>query len=224
LGWLASAIASGLRDGILAQMLGEQDAAPALTREFDTSAGECAGQARRYGVIAPRRASARPRRSRFIALAGACRRVCPGVQSWLAPPRSILPTTGKFITIRAITGTRQYVVSSRKFTVSHRCNERWFRPSPRYLGKSRPQPGDRALPQHSAASTSTCIGPCAAALAVALNRTGQPTWLRLPVKVYPSGLSGTAPDGRVRTGAWSLRKEADYFREVFGRELFCTLA
>jgi len=45
-------------------------------------------------------------------------------------------------------------------------------------------------------------------------------------KVYPKRVYLELKPGR--TGAelelWSLRKEADYFREVFGRELFATLA
>jgi exopolyphosphatase/guanosine-5'-triphosphate,3'-diphosphate pyrophosphatase len=45
-------------------------------------------------------------------------------------------------------------------------------------------------------------------------------------KVYPKRVYLELEPGR--TGAelelWSLRKEADYFREVFGRELFATLA
>lgn len=50
--------------------------------------------------------------------------------------------------------------------------------------------------------------------------------LRVAAKVYPKRVYLEIKPGR--TGAereqWSLRKEADYFREVFGRELFCTLA
>ena len=45
-------------------------------------------------------------------------------------------------------------------------------------------------------------------------------------KLYPKRIFLEVSPGR--TGAelelWSLRKEQDYFREVFGRELFVTLA
>ena len=50
--------------------------------------------------------------------------------------------------------------------------------------------------------------------------------LRVRASVYPKRIYLEVEPGR--TGAelelWSLRKEADYFREVFGRELFATLA
>jgi exopolyphosphatase/guanosine-5'-triphosphate,3'-diphosphate pyrophosphatase len=49
--------------------------------------------------------------------------------------------------------------------------------------------------------------------------------LRVQAKVYPKRVYLEVEPGR--TGAelelWSLRKEAAYFREVFGRELFATL-
>ena len=49
--------------------------------------------------------------------------------------------------------------------------------------------------------------------------------LRVAVKIYPKRVYLEVEPGR--TGAelelWSLRKEAGYFREVFGRELFATL-
>ena len=50
--------------------------------------------------------------------------------------------------------------------------------------------------------------------------------LRVRVRAYPKRILLELSPGR--TGAelelWSLRKEADYFREVFRRELFVTLA
>ena len=63
-------------------------------------------------------------------------------------------------------------------------------------------------------------------LAVALNQDRASDVLRVAARVYPKRIYLEVKPGR--TGAelelWSLRKEADYFREVFGRELFCTLA
>ena len=68
---------------------------------------------------------------------------------------------------------------------------------------------------------------CCCALAVALEPGSRQrraaTWRRNSIRrrVYLELEPG-------RTGAelelWSLRKEADYFREVFGRELFATVA
>jgi exopolyphosphatase/guanosine-5'-triphosphate,3'-diphosphate pyrophosphatase len=63
-------------------------------------------------------------------------------------------------------------------------------------------------------------------LAVALNQDRASDVLRVTVRTYPKRVALKIQPGR--TGAelelWSLRKEAAYFREVFRRELFPTLA
>jgi exopolyphosphatase/guanosine-5'-triphosphate,3'-diphosphate pyrophosphatase len=63
-------------------------------------------------------------------------------------------------------------------------------------------------------------------LAVALNQDRASDVLRVAARLYPKRVYLEVEPGR--TGAelelWSLRKEAAYFREVFGRELFPTLA
>jgi exopolyphosphatase/guanosine-5'-triphosphate,3'-diphosphate pyrophosphatase len=63
-------------------------------------------------------------------------------------------------------------------------------------------------------------------LAVALNQDRASDVVRVIARVYPKRIYLEIKPGR--TGAelelWSLRKEADYFREVFGRELFPTLS
>jgi exopolyphosphatase / guanosine-5'-triphosphate,3'-diphosphate pyrophosphatase len=96
----------------------------------------------------------------------------------------------------------------------------------RYMGKSRPAPGDRALrniptEEHRNVHRAVLL----LRLAVALNQDRASDVLRVAAKVYPKRVYIEIAPGR--TGAelelWSLRKEADYFREVFGRELFPTL-
>jgi exopolyphosphatase/guanosine-5'-triphosphate,3'-diphosphate pyrophosphatase len=97
----------------------------------------------------------------------------------------------------------------------------------RYLGKSRPQPGDRALrnipaEEHKHVQRAVVL----LRLAEALNQDRASDVLKVVARVYPKRIYLELQPGR--TGAelelWSLRKEADYFREVFGRELFATLA
>ena len=72
----------------------------------------------------------------------------------------------------------------------------------------------------------TARGGAAAPVAVALNQDRASDVLRFVARVYPKRVYFEVKPGR--TGCelelWSLRKEADYFREVFGRELFVTLA
>ena len=97
----------------------------------------------------------------------------------------------------------------------------------RYLGKSRPQPGDRALRnipdvEHQRVQRAVVL----LRLAVALNQDRVSDVLKVAIKIYPKRVYlelHPGPSG-AELELWSLRKEADYFLEVFGRELFCTLA
>jgi exopolyphosphatase / guanosine-5'-triphosphate,3'-diphosphate pyrophosphatase len=97
----------------------------------------------------------------------------------------------------------------------------------RYLGKSRPTPSDRAMrnipaEEHKNVYRAVLL----LRLAVALNQDRVSDVLRVSARVYPKRIYLEMKPGR--TGAelelWSLRKEAGYFREVFGRELFPTLS
>ncbi len=72
-----------------------------------------------------------------------------------------------------------------------------------------------------------CTAPwCCCASPWRSTRTAPATCCAWACRVYPKRVYLELRAGR--TGAelemWSLRKEAGYFREVFGRELFVTLA
>ncbi len=63
-------------------------------------------------------------------------------------------------------------------------------------------------------------------LAVALNQDRASAAVRMRVRVYPKRVLLELVPGRggAELEAWSLRKEADYFLEVFRRELFVEVA
>ena len=63
-------------------------------------------------------------------------------------------------------------------------------------------------------------------LAEAINRDRATDMLRVVVRLYPKRvlLELKASRGGAELELWSLRREVDYFREVFGRELFPALA
>jgi exopolyphosphatase/guanosine-5'-triphosphate,3'-diphosphate pyrophosphatase len=97
----------------------------------------------------------------------------------------------------------------------------------RYLGKSRPAPEDRIMriiPPEEHVHVHRAI--VLLRLAVALNQDRASDVLRVKISIYPKRILLEIIPGR--TGAelelWSLRKEADYFREVFRRDFFATLA
>jgi exopolyphosphatase/guanosine-5'-triphosphate,3'-diphosphate pyrophosphatase len=217
----------GLRDGILAQMLAEQDARATAHRVFEQQRWESVlATARRYGVDLRH---AEPVRSHAVQLyhaLHALHQLPPEYENWLAAA-AMLRDTGKFINYQGHHRHTQYVVSSSEIYGYTPLQRTLVSAIARYLGKSRPQPGDRALRnipavEHPRVQKAVVM----LRLAVALNQDRASDVLRVTIKVYPKRVHLEVRPGS--TGAelelWSLRKEADYFLEVFGRELFCTLA
>jgi exopolyphosphatase/guanosine-5'-triphosphate,3'-diphosphate pyrophosphatase len=217
----------GLRDGILAQMLAAQDARASVHREFEHERWESVlATARRYGVD-PRQAE--PVRAHALQLLRELKplhQLPPEYETWLAAA-AMLRDTGKFINHQGHHRHTQYIVSSSELYGYTRLERTIVSAIARYLGKSRPQPGDRALrniptEEHKNVHRSVVL----LRLAEALNQDRASDVLRVSVRIYPKRVYLELRPGR--TGAelelWSLRKESDHFREVFGRELFVTLA
>jgi exopolyphosphatase/guanosine-5'-triphosphate,3'-diphosphate pyrophosphatase len=219
--------ALGLRDGILAQMLAEQDARATAHREFEQERWESVlATARRYGVDVKQAEAVRAHAVQLFRELKALHQLPPEYESWLAAA-AMLQDTGKFINHQGHHRHTQYIVSSSEIYGYTQVQRTTVSAIARYLGKSRPQPGDRALrnipaEEHHRVHRAVVL----LRLAVALNQDRASDVLRVAAKVYPKRVHLELQPGR--TGAelelWSVRKEADYFREVFGRELFCTLA
>lgn len=217
----------GLRDGVLAQMLAELDARATVHREFETERWESVlATAGKYGVD-PREAE--PVRAHAMQLFHALKPLhdLPAeYENWLATA-AVLRDTGKFINHQNHHRHTQYIISSSELYGYSRVQRTVISAIARYLGKSRPEAGDRAMrniPTEEHRNVLRAI--VLLRLAVALNQDRASDVLRVAAKVYPKRVYLELEPGR--TGAelelWSLRKEADYFREVFGRELFSTLA
>jgi exopolyphosphatase/guanosine-5'-triphosphate,3'-diphosphate pyrophosphatase len=97
----------------------------------------------------------------------------------------------------------------------------------RYMGKSRPEPMDRPMrwirgEEHTHVARAVVL----LRLAVALNQDRASAVLQVRTHVYPKRVLLELVPGRggAELEAWSLRKEAAYFREIFRRELFVEVA
>jgi exopolyphosphatase/guanosine-5'-triphosphate,3'-diphosphate pyrophosphatase len=150
----------------------------------------------------------------------------PEYENWLAAA-ALLRDTGKFINHQGHHRHAQYVISSSEMYGYTPVQRTIVSAIARYLGKSRPQPGDRAMrnipaEEHEKVHRAVAL----LRLAVALNQDRASDVLRVTARLYPKRVYVEIKPGR--SGAelelWSLRKEADYFREVFGRELFPALS
>jgi exopolyphosphatase/guanosine-5'-triphosphate,3'-diphosphate pyrophosphatase len=217
----------GLRDGILAQMLAEQDVSAAGHKQFELERWESVvATAERYGVDARQAEPVRAHAVQLFHDLKALHQLPDDYEVWLAAA-AFLRDTGKFINHQGHHRHTQYIVSSSEMYGITQVQRTIVSAIARYLGKSRPQPGDRALrnipaEEHGHVHRAVVL----LRLAVALNQDRASDVLRVTSRVYPKRIYLELEPGR--TGAelelWSLRKEAGYFREVFGRELFPTLA
>jgi exopolyphosphatase/guanosine-5'-triphosphate,3'-diphosphate pyrophosphatase len=97
----------------------------------------------------------------------------------------------------------------------------------RYLGKTRPEAMDRVMrtvpiEEHGNVIRAVVL----LRLAQTLNQDRGNTAVRVRMKVYPKRVIADLLPGRggAELEAWSLKKEAAYFREVFRRELFVEVA
>jgi exopolyphosphatase / guanosine-5'-triphosphate,3'-diphosphate pyrophosphatase len=217
----------GLRDGILAQMLAQQDARAAGHKQFEIEQWESVvATAQRYGVDIKQAEPVRAHAVQLFHDLKALHQLPAEYESWLAAA-AYLRDTGKFINHQGHHRHSQYIVSSSEMYGYTQVQLTIVSAIARYLGKSRPQPGDRALrnipaEEHKHVHRAVVL----LRLAVALNQDRASDVLRMAARVFPKRVYLELEPGR--TGAelelWSLRKEAGYFREVFGRELFPTLA
>ncbi|HEX4039990.1 MAG TPA: Ppx/GppA phosphatase family protein [Acidobacteriaceae bacterium] len=216
----------GLRDGILAQMLAEQDPRASLHQEFERDRWQAVEEAcRRYGVD-PRQAG--PVRDHAVQLfrdLAAVHELPPEYKTWLQAA-AVLRDIGKFLNHQGYHRHAQYIIANSElygFTPQQRVVTSAIA---RYLGKSRPAPAGRTMrqvPPEEYEHVRRAV--VLLRLAVALNQDRASDVLKVRVRVYPRRVMLELLPGR--TGAelelWSLRKEAGYFREVFGRDLFVAL-
>jgi exopolyphosphatase/guanosine-5'-triphosphate,3'-diphosphate pyrophosphatase len=217
----------GLRDGVLALMLDETDTRARGHREFELERWQSVlATARRYGVDPKQAQPVRAHALQLYRELKSLHALPPEYEHWLAAA-AVLRDTGKFINHQGHHRHSQYIVSSSELYGYTPVQRTIVSALARYLGKSRPQPGDRAMrnipaEEHKNVHRAVVL----LRLAVALNQDRASDVLRVNARVYPKRIYLEIKPGR--TGAelelWSLRKEAPYFREVFGRELFPTLA
>jgi exopolyphosphatase/guanosine-5'-triphosphate,3'-diphosphate pyrophosphatase len=216
----------GLRDGILAQMLAEQDERASAHEQFEQERWESVlATAQRFGVMAQQVEPLKAHAEQLFSELAPLHKLAPEYRTWLATA-AVLSETGKFINHQGHHRHTQYIISSSEIYGFTQQQRTIVSAIARYLGKSRPQPEDRAMRNIPAAEhvpVQRCV--VLLRLARALNQDRASGAVRVRAQVYPKRVHLEIREGR--TGAelelWSVRKEAGYFREVFGRELFTTL-
>ena len=217
----------GLRDGMLAQMLAEVDLRTSVHQKLESE--RWAGVlevCRRYEIELR---NVEPVREHvvqlFDALAGV-HQLPAEYRLWLEAA-AMMHDVGKFMNHQGHYRHTQYIIANSEIFGFSPEQRLVVSAMARYLGKSRPDPMDRVMrgipvEQHVHVMEALVL----LRLAVALNRDRASAAVRLQPHVYPRRVLLELVPGRggAELEKWSLKKEADYFREVFRRELFVEVA
>jgi exopolyphosphatase/guanosine-5'-triphosphate,3'-diphosphate pyrophosphatase len=217
----------GLRDGMLAQMLAEVDLRTSVHQKIENE--RWAGVlevCKRYNI---EQRSVEPVRQHVVELFDALVRVheLPEEYKLWLESAAMMQDVGKFMNHQGHYRHTQYIIANSEIFGFSPEQRLIVSALARYMGKSRPEPMDRPMrwipvEEHMHVTRAVVL----LRLAVALNQDRASAVLQMRTHVYPKRVLLELVPGRggAELEAWSLRKEADYFREVFRRELFVEVA
>jgi exopolyphosphatase / guanosine-5'-triphosphate,3'-diphosphate pyrophosphatase len=210
----------GLRDGLLAQMAAEYDRATRSGRQIESERQDSILSAvRHYRVDLEHAERVRVSAMKLFSDLRRVHRLPPEYREWIAAA-SMLCEVGDYINRTGRHRHSHYIISHSEilgYTVQQR---QVIAAIARYLGKSRPAPGDapiKVLPasdQKHIAKASLLLR-----LAWALNLGRSGALKNVRVGVRESGVSLVLvprPPLSVDLELWAVEKERTYFREVFG--------
>jgi exopolyphosphatase/guanosine-5'-triphosphate,3'-diphosphate pyrophosphatase len=217
----------GLKDGILAQMLADVDLRASVHRKIEGERWEGVLEVcKRYGVDTKK---AEPVRQHAVQLYDELARVheLPAEYRLWLESAAMMQDVGKYMNHQGHNRHTQYIVANSEIFGFSPEQRAVVGAIARYMGKSRPDAMDRvmrAVPieQHGNVMLSVVL----LRLALALNQDRVSAAVRMRARVYPKRVLLELVPGRggAELEAWSLRKEADYFREVFRRDLAVEVA
>ena len=217
----------GLRDGMLAQMLAEVDLRTSVHQKIENE--RWAGVlevCKRYNI---EQRSVEPVRQHVVELFDALARVheLPEEYRLWLEAAAMMQDVGKFMNHQGHYRHTQYIIANSEIFGFSPEQRLIVSALARYMGKSRPEPMDRPMrwipvDEHAHVTRAVVL----LRLAVALNQDRASAVLQMRTHVYPKRVLLELVPGRggAELEAWSLRKEASYFREVFRRELFVEVA
>jgi exopolyphosphatase/guanosine-5'-triphosphate,3'-diphosphate pyrophosphatase len=217
----------GLRDGMLEQMLAESDIRASVHRTMEAERWQGVLEVcRRYGVD-PKRAE--PMREQAAHLFDQLQRVheLPHEYRLWVESAAMMQEVGKYMNHQGHHRHTQYIIANSEMYGFSPQQRALVGAIARYLGKTRPEPMDRimrSLPAEEHANVTSAV--VLLRMVQALNQDRGHGVMRVRTRVFPKRvlMELVAGRGGAELEAWSLKKEASYFREVFRRELFVDVA
>jgi exopolyphosphatase / guanosine-5'-triphosphate,3'-diphosphate pyrophosphatase len=212
----------GLRDGMLAEMLGNADIRASVHRTME--AERWAGVlevCRRYGVDPKKMEPEREHAAQLFKQLQPVHELPAEYKPWLEAA-AMMQEVGKFMNHQGHHRHTQYIISNSEIFGFSPEQRAIVAAIARYLGKTRPEPMDRVMrmvpvEEHVHVARAVVL----LRLTEALNQDQATAPVRVRTKIYPKRvvLELLPARGGAELEAWSLKKEAGYFRDVFRREL-----
>ncbi|MGB9235630.1 MAG: exopolyphosphatase, partial [Terriglobales bacterium] len=213
----------GLRDGILAQMAAEYDRSTRSGRAVESERRESLERAvEHYRVDMHHAMQVRDSALLLFSALKSVHQLPPEYREWLSAA-ALLYEVGDYVNRAGHHRHTYYIISNSEILGYTPQQRRIIAAIARYLGKSRPAPGDGPMsvlsPQEQAAVTKASML-LRIARALHMNRNQSVAHVgvsarngRVSLKLAPRGKA------RLELEIWAIEKDKVYFREVFGREL-----
>jgi exopolyphosphatase/guanosine-5'-triphosphate,3'-diphosphate pyrophosphatase len=218
----------GLRDGMLAQMLGEVDLRAEVHRKIEAERWTGVLEVcKRYNIDQKKAEPVRAHAAQLFDSLEKVHELPPDYSLWLQAA-AMMQDAGKFMNHQGHHRHSQYIIANSEifgFTPEQRLIVAAIA---RYMGKSRPDPlaNDNIDRPLRGLSLEERIRVTRAVvllrLAVALNQDRASAVVGLKTHVFPRRVTLELIPGRggAELECWAVKKEAPYFAEVFARELF----
>jgi exopolyphosphatase / guanosine-5'-triphosphate,3'-diphosphate pyrophosphatase len=218
----------GLRDGLLAQMAAEYDRSSRSSKQIESERWDSIQQAvDHYRVDLPHALQVRESAMQLFSSLKSVHALPPEYREWLSAA-AMLYEVGSFLNRNGRHRHTHYIISNSEILGYTTDQRRIISAIARYLGKSRPTPGDGPMKGLSTAEQQHIAK---ASLLLRLARAmnlGRGKAARNARVLVRDGAVRLTLGASGRQGAelelWAIEKDRDYFREVFGRELSAAAA
>jgi len=218
----------GLRDGLLAQMAAEYDRSTRSGRQLESERWDSLRAAvAHYRVDMHHALQVRDSAMQLFTQLKRIHRLPPEYAEWLSAA-AMLYEVGDFVNRNGRHRHTHYIIAHSEILGYTPAQRNIIAAIARYLGKSRPIPGDGPM-KVLAPADRECVRKASLLLRLAralnLGRSGAVRAARVWIR---QGSVNMELRARTRTGAdlelWAVENEKNYFREVFGRELSAAAA
>ncbi len=218
----------GLRDGLLAQMAAEYDRNTRSGRQVESERWDSLREAvERYHVDYAHAMKVRESAMFLFTKLKSVHRLPPEYKEWLSAA-AMLYEVGDFLNRNGRHRHTYYIISHSEILGYTPEQRRIMAAIARYLGKTRPTPGDgplEGLPPADQESVRKASLLLRLARALNLSRGNPIRATRATIRDGKVTLAMQAkPKASLDLEFWAVEKEKAYFREVFGRELSAAAA